>query len=162
MFESLYPITSFRRPLFPSMFDDRFFRAFTEPAPMQGIRVDVKESDKDYTLLAELPGVKPEDIRLSAENDVLTIEADINTERKEERDRYVFTERRSGHVSRCFSLEGVDQKNIRAAYENGLLRVTLPKQLPEPKTAARTIAIEGIKPAADTAQPVVTGEGAQA
>lgn len=162
MFETLYPITSFRRPLFPSIFDDRFFRAFTEPAQAQGIRVDVKESDKDYTLFAELPGVKPEDIRLSAENDVLTIEADINSERKEERDHYVFTERHSGHVSRSFSLEGVDQKNIRAAYENGVLRVTLPKQLPEPKPTARAIAIEGITPAADAVQPVVNENNAQA
>ena len=161
MFETLYPITSFRRPLFPSLFDDRFFRAFTEPAS-QDIRVDVKESEKDYTLLAELPGVKPEDIRLSAENDVLTVEANVNTERHEERDHYVFTERRSGRVSRSFSLEGVDQKNIRAAYENGILRVTLPKLTPEPKPGARAIAIEGITPTADTAQPVVNGNNAQA
>ena len=141
----------------PMNFVDAMMRPFFEGSramPMT-IRTDIRETPEAWLLSAELPGMKPEDIHLQAENDVLTIEADVNTERQEEKDSFVCTERRSGHVSRSFSLEGVAQDGIRAAYEHGILRVTLPKAKPDEPKGPRTIAIEG---AADAA-PVSTTEG---
>ena len=113
------------------------------PAP-QTFRVDVKESPEAWELSVELPGVKPEDINLQAENDVLTVSADVNSERSEERQHYVYTERRTGRMSRSFSLEGVDQDKISAAYENGVLKVNLPKMAPAAPKGAKTIAIAGV------------------
>ena len=109
-------------------------------APM-GIRTDVRETPQAWVLSAELPGVKPEDIHLQVENDTLTVEADVNSERKDEQSKYVYTERRSGHVRRSFNLEGVAQDGITAAYDNGVLQVTLPKEKPAEAKGPRTIAI---------------------
>ena len=135
-------------PFFGPManFAENFMRPFFDmnhPAP-QTFRVDVKETPEQWDLSVELPGVKPEDISLKAENDVLTVSADVNSERSEDRHHYVYTERRTGHMSRSFSLEGVDQEKINAAYENGVLTVTLPKLAPAAPKGAKTIAIAGV------------------
>ena len=148
----MYTIMPYRRhheiasPMFNDLFNDRFFRSFFNMDDMvgsAGFRVDVKDSGNAYVLEAELPGVRQEDINLSVDNDALTISADINAEKKEEKDTYLYSERRSGHVSRTFSLEGVDQDQISAAYQDGVLKVNLPKAKPEEPRSARRIAIAG-------------------
>ena len=135
-------------PFFGPMasFAETFMRPFFDMnRPMsQTFRVDVKESPEAWELSVELPGVKPEDINLQAENDVLTVSADVNSERSEERQHYVYTERRTGRMSRSFSLEGVDQDKISAAYENGVLKVNLPKLAPAAPKGAKTIASAGV------------------
>lgn len=112
------------------MLSDRFFRHFFDMSDMvgtAGFRVDVKEQPDAYVLEAELPGVKQDDITLTAENGVLTIAADINSEKKDNREGYLYSERRTGHVERRFSLEGVREDDITAKCEHGILTVTLPK-----------------------------------
>lgn len=125
----------------PSLFDDRLFRSFfdfAEPFGNAGFRVDIRDQGESYLLEAELPGVKQEEIELSVDNDVLTISANRKEEKKEEKDSYLYCERRSGRTQRSFSLEGIDQEKIQAKYENGILSVTLPKVTPEaPKTPKR-------------------------
>ena len=127
----------------PSLFDDRFFRSFFDMSDWMGgnagFRVDIRENDASYLMEAELPGVDEKNIELSVENDTLTISANLNEEHKDERNCY--SERRCGHVTRSFSLEGIDQENIVASHKNGILYVTLPKEKPEPKKEARRIAI---------------------
>ena len=133
----------FRLPM-PAMFDDPFFRGMMGAEPARcphGMRVDVQENADAYILEAELPGVALEDITLTTENDVLTIAADVNRRTREERDGMVMHERRSGHVERRFSLEGIDQEGITASCLNGVLTVTLPKEKPEGEKALRRIAI---------------------
>lgn len=128
----------------PTMFDDPFIRSMMgiEPAHRPyGMRVDVRETEDAYILEAELPGVALEDITLTTENDVLTIAADVNRRTREEREGYVMNERRSGHVERRFSLEGIRQEEITADSKNGILTVTLPKEKPEGPKAMRRIAI---------------------
>ena len=142
-----HPATTFD-PFFAPManFAENFMRPFFDmnhPAP-QTFRVDVKDTPEEWELSVELPGVKPEDISLKAENDVLTVSADVNSERSEERHHYVYTERRTGRMSRSFSLEGVDQEKISASYENGVLKVDLPKMAPVAPKGAKTIAIAGV------------------
>lgn len=126
------------------MLSDRFFRNFFDMSDMvgtAGFRVDVKEQPDAYVLEAELPGVKQDDITLTAEDGVLTIAADINSEKKNNREGYLYSERRTGHVERRFSLEGVREDDITAKCEHGILTVNLPKMQAEAPKAARKIAI---------------------
>ena len=126
----------------PSLFDDRFFRSFFDMNDWMGnmgFRVDIHDEEDHYALEAELPGVKEDQIDLSVENDTLTISADMQSERKDEKAYY--SERRVGHVSRSFNLDGIDQERISAEYKNGILYVTLPKLQPAQPAGARHIAI---------------------
>jgi len=125
-----------------SLFDDHFLRSFFNMNDMMssfGFRVDIRENDCSYLMEAELPGVDEKNIELTVDNDVLTISADLNEERKDERNCY--SERRYGHMTRSFNLEGIDQEKIVASHKNGILYITLPKQLPEEKQSARKICI---------------------
>jgi len=133
-----------RRPMENSLFDDRFFRSFFDMSDWMGsagFRVDVRETELSYELEAELPGVKQENIHISLEKDVLTIAADVNLEKKEEKVNYLYSERHAGHMERRFNLEGIDQDRITAKFENGMLTVSLPKAQPEKPKEARTIRI---------------------
>ena len=126
----------------PSLFDDRFFRSFFDMNDWMGnmgFRVDIHDNEKDYTIEAELPGVTEDQIDLTVENDTLTISADMQSQRTDEKAYY--SERRVGHVSRSFSLDNIDQEKITADYKNGILFVTLPKQEPVKAPGARRIAI---------------------
>ena len=134
-----------RRPM-ASLLNDPFVRrmmGMETPRHPNAMRVDVQETEEAYILTAELPGVKLSDITLTAEEDVLTIAADVNCRTSEERDGYIMRERRSGHVERRFSLEGIRQEDITAASEDGILTVTLPKEKPEGAKALRHIPIAG-------------------
>ena len=128
-----------------SLFDDRFFRSFFNMSDWMGnagFRVDVRETENAYILEAELPGVKQEDISLTLDNDVLTIAADVNTEKQQEKANYLYSERRAGHMERRFNLEAIDQEHVTARFENGVLLVALPKAQPEKAREARRIDIE--------------------
>ena len=125
-----------------SLFDDRFFRSFFDMNDWMGnagFRVDIHDEQDHYTLEAELPGVTEDQINLTVENDTLTIAADMQSEHKDENAYY--SERRVGHVSRSFNLDGIDTDRISADYRNGLLTVTLPKQQPTTEPGQRRIPI---------------------
>lgn len=149
----MYTVTAYRprpvRAMRPEMMADRLLREFCGmPAPMArpGFRVDVRKEENAYIIEAELPGVKLEDIAITVEEDVLTIAADVNTSRRDERDGYIHTERRSGHMERRFHLEGVRQEEITAASADGILTITLPKEAPEAGKEPRRIAINAGTP----------------
>lgn len=135
----MYTLVPFRRTAFAPLFNDHFMREFFDVAPE--MRVDVRQKDDAYLLEAELPGMKKEDISLNVEDGVLTISAEINQEKKESREGYVCSERRSGHVERSFNLEGIDVGGIRADYRDGVLMVRLPKEKAEEKKNGFKIAI---------------------
>ena len=143
----MYTMIPFNRTLLNrpnSLFDDRFFRSFfnmNDCLAGQGFRVDIRENENDYVLEAELPGLRRDAIDLSVENNTLTVSADYNSEKKDERNYY--SERRTGHVQRSFSLDGIREDAIRASYRDGILYVTLPKAQPDKPAGARKIAIEG-------------------
>lgn len=148
----MYTVMPYRpRTARPEMLMDRMLRDFcgmpSRPQRSPGFRVDVKQNDAAWAIEAELPGVKLEEIEITVENDVLTIAADVNRVSREERQGYVHTERRSGHVERSFTLEGVRQEDITAACADGVLTVTLPKEVPEAGKEKRRIAITGAAPA---------------
>ncbi len=123
--------------------NDPFFRSFMDMtgSGLNSFRVDVRERDNAYLLDAELPGIPKDKIELSVDQDVLTISANIESEKKEQNENYCYSERRVGHVQRSFNLEGIDQDGITASYQNGILSVTLPKAKPTPEKSSRRIAI---------------------
>lgn len=92
-----------------------------------GIRTNVKETDNEYILEAELPGFNKEDITIETKSDVLTITANKVEEKKEDKNGYLRIERRSGQFERSFNVEGISSEKISAKYNNGILEVILPK-----------------------------------
>ena len=98
-----------------------------------GFNTDIQDTGKEYVLEAELPGFNKEDIHVDVQDGVLTISAK-HEEKQDEQDeksgKYVRRERRYGSYQRSFNLNGVDAKNIQGAYENGVLKLTLPKEQP--------------------------------
>jgi HSP20 family protein len=90
--------------------------------------VDIVEEADSIRIMAEVPGVKPEDVKISVENNVLTIQGmkqQVTEERAERVHRY---ERTYGAFERSFTLPAtVDANAIKASYESGVLTVTLPK-----------------------------------
>ena len=128
------PVFGLRREI-DRLFEDTFGRgdAMTAWSPA----VDVKESDKELRLEIELPGIKPEEVELTAENGVLTVRGEKRGERKEgdEESRYHLVERSYGSFMRSFQLpKGLDESKIQADYNDGILTVHIPKAaLPQPK-----------------------------
>jgi len=123
-----------------SLFDD-FFRDMSpgffikplhgEPLPSPGqIRMDVKEGDDAYTVSAEIPGVRKEDIHVTIEGGMVMVRAEVKQQDTQTKDEKVLrSERYFGSVSRAISLpENVDQSQAKAKYDNGVLTLTLPKK----------------------------------
>jgi len=90
--------------------------------------VDVLEEADAIRIIAEVPGVKPEDVKISVENNVLTIQGTKEQVAEERTERVHRYERTYGAFERSFTLPAtVDANNIKASYEHGVLTVTLPK-----------------------------------
>ncbi len=91
--------------------------------------VDIKEEDNQFVLVADIPGVNPEDIDIQMENRVLTIKGERSTEEKTEHENFTRVERTQGTFYRRFTMpEGVNPDNINAKSSNGVLTLTIPKQ----------------------------------
>src|SRR6185437_10690177 len=107
------------------LFDDTFTRDGSNWSPA----VDVRENENEISLDLELPGIKPEDVEITAENGVLTVRGEKNSERKEgEEHRYHVVERSYGAFMRTFQLpQGIDEDQINAAFEHGILSIHIPK-----------------------------------
>lgn len=125
------PIFGLRREI-DRLFEDTFARDGNSFTPA----VDIKENENEIRLELELAGLKPEDAEISAENGVLSIRGEKRVERKEgDETRYQVVERTYGTFMRTFQLpQGVDEDQIKAEFENGVLTVHIPKAaLPQPK-----------------------------
>lgn len=127
----LIPINPLRGDGVTSLFDmmtdlDRFF---SHPLfNLNPLRTDIRETDSEYLVEAEIPGAEKQDIKVSVHDGVLAIRAERNTDVKEERNGYIRRERSAGTVERRFALaEDADEEHIEARYENGILRVVIPK-----------------------------------
>lgn len=117
----LFDLTS----VFDDLFNDSFATGFfTTTHPM---KADVRETEKEFIVEADMPGVKKEDIRLELIDGVLTIGVEHNEEVEEKRENYIRKERKFGSACRSFRVDGVKQENVTAKYNDGVLTVTLPK-----------------------------------
>ena len=104
----------------------RFFRNFQQSEDALMPRVDMTSDEKAYTLHVEIPGVNPDDVKLSINNGVLEISGEKKND-TEDKNKHV-TERYYGSFSRSLTLpEDVDLEAISAAHKNGVLTVTIPR-----------------------------------
>jgi HSP20 family protein len=114
------------------MMDDFFKKSFFTPANYnRGMKTDIRETEKEYVIEAELPGFDKKDIKLELKNNYLTISAGNEEEKEEKTEGYLRRERSSGQVCRSFYVEGITQEDINAKYDNGILSITLPKKQKE-------------------------------
>lgn len=110
-----------------SMFNDFFNEPFMGIVSTNAIKADIKETENEFVIDAEIPGVRKEDIKLDLIDDRLTISVEKTEEKKEERDNYIRRERRYGSTSRSFYVQNVKSEDVSAKYENGILTIVLPK-----------------------------------
>ena len=138
-----------------SLFDD-FFDDFARPArsvarystPTTNVmKTDVKEDEHGYELNIELPGYKKEDVKAQLNEGYLTISAETNrsNDQKDENGKYIRRERYCGTCSRSFYVgEDITEEDIKAKFENGILKLTVPKKEAAPEVKEnKYIAIEG-------------------
>ena len=113
--------------------------------------VDIYENKDQIVLEAELPGMKQEDFDLSIENNVITLRGERKFEKTDETDNYHRVERSYGAFTRSFTLpQTVSAEGATAEYNNGVLRVTLPKR---EETKARRIQVSGSEAGASQNDP---------
>lgn len=109
----------------------------------EGLRIpsiDLKETDKDITVIAELPGIGKDDIKIDVQDKRVEIRAERKEEKKEEKEGYILKERREGAFYRSFNLPArVNVDKSKATFKDGILSLKMPKSAIEKKTQ---IAIE--------------------
>ena len=102
--------------------------------------VDIKETDTEFKILADIPGVDPKDIEVHMEDGVLTIKGERESKKQEEKEGYKRIERSYGSFYRRFSMpDTANAEKISAKSVNGVLEVTIPKQ---EKTQPRKISVQ--------------------
>ena len=112
----------------------------------QLMKTDIREKEGSYELDVDLPGFKKEDLKLQLENGYLTISAVRNTKKdeKDEKGKYIRQERYTGAVSRSFYLgESITEEDIHAKFEDGILKLSIPKEDAKAVEAKKYITIEG-------------------
>ena len=138
--------------LMPSIFGENLFDDFMD-FPFGGkkintmMKTDIRDTDSSYELDIDMPGFKKEDIKAQLKDGYLTISASTSSN-KDEQDqdgRYIRRERYAGSCSRSFYVgEGVKEEDIRAKFENGILKLSIPKVENKPQVGEQKyIAIEG-------------------
>ena len=123
-------------------FDD-INRAFFGDNTLTEFKTDIRDMGDGFVLEADLPGFKKEDIKLSLNGETLTIKATRHSdfEDQDKKSGYLRCERSYGTYTRSFDVTGVEVSQISASYNDGVLRVRLPKQGPK-QPDNRTIVIE--------------------
>ena len=130
-------------PAFDDMLD-RLFYGWPETGRTAEViwtpRVDVNETDKEYLLDVEVPGLEKKDIKVEVKDNTLTISGERTNERKTETGTSYHVERHYGKFERSFTLpEAVDGGKVSAKYTNGILEIALPKS---EKAKPKEIAVE--------------------
>ena len=139
-----------------NLFDDFFgdfddmFRAWNGRNPLYGkraknlMKTDVKETSDCYKVAIDLPGFKKDEVKVELKDGYLTVSAAKGLDKDEEdKDgRYIRQERYAGACSRSFYVGDVEPQAVSAKYEDGILKLTLPKQAKKELPAGNTIAIE--------------------
>ena len=121
------------------LFDDMFKGFWVRPMrwprevpEMESIRMDMEEGEKAYTVHAEMPGVKKEDIHVGIEGNTVSISAEVKkTSEEKEGEKVLRSERYHGRMSRSFGLgQEVDEAAATAKFTDGVLELVLPKKAP--------------------------------
>ena len=148
--------------MMPSIFGENLFDEFFDDdfpmIPMRSIRTplygknaknlmktDVRETDNTYELDIDLPGFKKDEVQLDLKDGYLTISAakGLDKDQEDKKGKYIHQERYAGACSRSFFVgEGIEPQDVSAKFEDGILRVSLPKQVKKELPRNSTIAIE--------------------
>ena len=140
-----------------NLFDDWFESPiektfFGERNPLYGkhaknlMKTDVRETDSSYELAIDLPGFKKEDIQAQLKNGYLTISASkgLDKDETDKEGRYIRQERYTGQCCRTFYVgDGISQEEIRAKFEDGILKLSVPKKQPKAIESSQYISSEG-------------------
>ena len=149
--------------MLPSIFGEKLFDDFFENPfslmpvwtgrdPLYGkhgknlLKTDVRETDASYELDIDLPGYKKDEIRAELENGYLTISAtkSANNDEQDKKGKYIRRERYAGTMQRSFYVgEDVTQEDIKAKFEDGILKLSIPKKEAQAVETKKSIAIEG-------------------
>jgi HSP20 family protein len=145
-----HPFNLFREQI-NRLFDDFFFGRELTPfraEPWYGAfqpHIDVKESAKEITVSAELPGMDEKDIEVLLSGDSLTIKGEKKEEKEEKENNYYRMERRYGSFQRVIPLPvEIDTKKVDASFKKGILHVKLPKTT-QAKSSAKKITVKSEK-----------------
>ncbi|MDO5145755.1 MAG: Hsp20/alpha crystallin family protein [Eubacteriales bacterium] len=143
--------------LMPSIFGERLFddwmdfsfpsfdRVMNNNVSRGVMKTDVKESEQGYELDIELPGYHKEDVKAELKDGYLTIQAQksVNKDEKDENGSYIRRERYAGSMSRRFYVgENVTEEDIRARFEDGILKLAVPKKEEKKEEQPRLIQIQ--------------------
>lgn len=119
------------RPLLPSFFDkifDDFFPSSIVETFGSYPKIDVKETEENLTVKAELPGMTKEDISVELKDSILTISGEKKEEKNEKDAKFLRTEITYGSFSRSFHIPvGVEHDKIKAEFKDGILNIIIPK-----------------------------------
>lgn len=109
---------------------ENFEKHFFGTDRISSFKTDIKDNGSEYLLEADLPGFKKEDINVNLENNYLTISAErkAENEEKDKKGRYIRCERSYGSFTRSFDVSDVDTDKITASYEDGVLKLNMPKK----------------------------------
>ena len=143
----------FGENLFDDWMDDFGFRDnfFGGKNPLYGkhakniMKTDVRETDKGYELDVDLPGFKKDEVQVQLKDGYLTISAAKGLDKDEEdkKGNYIRRERYAGECSRSFYVgDGLTENDIQARYEDGILKLSVPKQVAQPAPEKKYISIQ--------------------
>ena len=143
----------FGENLFDDFFDDDFsmFPALTGRNPLYGkhaknlMKTDVRETENTYELDIDLPGFKKDEISIDLKDGYLSISAakGLDRDQEDKKGKYIRQERYAGACSRSFFVgEGVEPKDVSAKFEDGILKISLSKQVKKELPQSPRIAIE--------------------
>lgn len=140
----------FRENLFDNFMDDFALPWTANPSYSRGasgvMKTDIKETEQGYELAIDLPGYKKEDVKAQLKNGYLSITATQNMQNDEKGDdgKYIRRERYCGTTSRSFYVgDSITEEDIHAKFEDGILKLTVPKEAPKKVEESKFIAIEG-------------------
>lgn len=131
-------------PTFSDMFDDLFHDPFNYSS-VDAMRTDIVEKDGQYCMNMELPGYKKEDIQMELKDGYLIINAtkNIDNEEKDDEGHVIRREHYSGSCSRNFYVgDGIKQEDVKASFDNGELKITIPKDTVKQVEEKKYISIE--------------------
>lgn len=142
--------TVFGENLFDDFFDDSF-GMMNARSPLYGkharnlMKTDIRETDTNYELAIDLPGFKKDEIHIELKNGYLTISAakGVDKDEQDKAGKYIRQERYAGACSRSFFVgEAVKPEEVSAKYEDGILKLSVPKAGEKALPKTTTIAID--------------------
>lgn len=110
-----------------SFFNNDFFSPLNLHGFGKGFKADIKETDNSYLVEADLPGIKKDAISVDYNNNYLTISAKREDSKEEKDENFLRRERSYGEFRRSFYVDDIDKNSINASFENGVLKIDLPK-----------------------------------